>query len=584
MINHMKNYSIVLLTFLVIFTSMEVRAQDVVITSCPLDYQLYPRNSQNSSRVEISGTVYSPNHNFIAVEIRRDGTLWQEYSQPLVYLQGEAHFSLQSNIASELANYRFIVTLDGAVIADADSVVSGDVFLIQGQSNAVAAALYPHRDRWVRSFGTMSTDAGECRSDTSWGIGIAAAYPVGHCSIGIWGERMGHLIVENFQVPVCIINGAKGGTRIDQHHRNEANPLDLDTIYGRLLYRVQKAGLTEAVKTIIWHQGEADTWYMYTHDYHREFQAVYNCWVDDYSPVETVYIWQIRNSFYCGNSQAGLRERQRNMAVHFEYIKIMSTTAIDEHDGLHFYPDGYEEMGNRIYPLIARDYYNSPDTLDIDAPDIESIYYTSAAHDELAMLFTQPVIWPDEPFWGEVLEDYIYLDDVQGLIRSGYANPLNDREIILTLNEPVIANHLSYPANDYYRTGWEIYSGPWITNRRGIGALTFFRFPIDDAFTGQIVSVNDALQTHGELSGFSVTPNPFNPTTTISFEIRDASLVELKIFDITGREIAALSTGHGALGQHKVMWNAEGMPSGVYFARLTSVNGQVQTQKLVLMK
>ena len=43
-------------------------------------------------------------------------------------------------------------------------------------------------------------------------------------------------------MPICMINGAVGGTRIDQHQRNPADPEDVATIYGRLLWRVQQAG------------------------------------------------------------------------------------------------------------------------------------------------------------------------------------------------------------------------------------------------------------------------------------------------------------------------------------------------------
>jgi hypothetical protein len=78
-------------------------------------------------------------------------------------------------------------------------------------------------------------------------------------------------------------------------------------------------------------------------------------------------------------------------------------------------------------------------------------------------------------------------------------------------------------------------------------------------------------------------PNPFNSTLTIRFEMRDASEIDLRIYDIAGREVWALGIGHWALGEHSVVWNAEGLPSGIYFARLTA--GQfAQTQKLLLIR
>ena len=79
-------------------------------------------------------------------------------------------------------------------------------------------------------------------------------------------------------------------------------------------------------------------------------------------------------------------------------------------------------------------------------------------------------------------------------------------------------------------------------------------------------------------------PNPFNPRTVISYELRDASFVELKVFDVMGREVESLVTGHLSLGYHEVLWNAEGRPSGVYFARLTVDGGGSMVMKVVLVK
>jgi hypothetical protein len=86
-------------------------------------------------------------------------------------------------------------------------------------------------------------------------------------------------------------------------------------------------------------------------------------------------------------------------------------------------------------------------------------------------------------------------------------------------------------------------------------------------------------------------PNPFNSSLDIRFEMRDASEVELKVFDISGREVAALGTGHWALGEDKVTWNAEGITSGIYFVRLSVIgsqfsdnSGQTLVKKVVLIK
>jgi len=53
-----------------------------------------------------------------------------------------------------------------------------------------------------------------------------------------------------------MIHGAVGGTRIDQHQRNESNPEDQNTIYGRLLARLKAAKPTHGIRGVLWHQGE----------------------------------------------------------------------------------------------------------------------------------------------------------------------------------------------------------------------------------------------------------------------------------------------------------------------------------------
>jgi len=78
-------------------------------------------------------------------------------------------------------------------------------------------------------------------------------------------------------------------------------------------------------------------------------------------------------------------------------------------------------------------------------------------------------------------------------------------------------------------------------------------------------------------------PNPFNPTTTISFELAAASIVELAVYDIQGREVAMLAGGWRSAGTHEVTFNASDLTSGVYFAKLIARDYQA-AQKLLLVK
>ena len=78
-------------------------------------------------------------------------------------------------------------------------------------------------------------------------------------------------------------------------------------------------------------------------------------------------------------------------------------------------------------------------------------------------------------------------------------------------------------------------------------------------------------------------PNPFNPATTIDFSIPSRTFVRLTIYDILGREAAALFSGELEAGKHTRQWNAAGFPSGVYFYKLEA-GGFVTVKKLILLK
>jgi len=63
-------------------------------------------------------------------------------------------------------------------------------------------------------------------------------------------------------------------------------------------------------------------------------------------------------------------------------------------------------------------------------------------------------------------------------------------------------------------------------------------------------------------------PNPFNSTTAIWFEIPTNGYVDLKIYNLSGQEIADLGSGYKESGRHMVEWNPDGLPSGIYFCHM----------------
>ena len=82
---------------------------------------------------------------------------------------------------------------------------------------------------------------------------------------------------------------------------------------------------------------------------------------------------------------------------------------------------------------------------------------------------------------------------------------------------------------------------------------------------------------------FRASPNPFNSETTLSLEIPASGCVQLRIYDTAGRLIEDLVNGWWEEGFQQVNWKAGGLPSGIYFAKLVTMQTMAM-QKLLLMK
>jgi hypothetical protein len=78
-------------------------------------------------------------------------------------------------------------------------------------------------------------------------------------------------------------------------------------------------------------------------------------------------------------------------------------------------------------------------------------------------------------------------------------------------------------------------------------------------------------------------PNPFNPSTSISFDLPRSERVQLRVFDVTGRCVSTLADGEFAAGHHVVTFDGRGVSSGVYFYQLVAGDYR-NCRKMVLLK
>jgi cytochrome c peroxidase len=80
-----------------------------------------------------------------------------------------------------------------------------------------------------------------------------------------------------------------------------------------------------------------------------------------------------------------------------------------------------------------------------------------------------------------------------------------------------------------------------------------------------------------------IEPNPFNPVTVIKYQVPVASNLNLAVYSVAGRKVATLDTGWKEQGEYSARFNAQDLPSGVYFVRF-ALGGTVQTGKMILLK
>ena len=78
-------------------------------------------------------------------------------------------------------------------------------------------------------------------------------------------------------------------------------------------------------------------------------------------------------------------------------------------------------------------------------------------------------------------------------------------------------------------------------------------------------------------------PNPFNPTTTITYTVPQIAFINLEVYDVLGKTITSLVNEQKTAGSYKVTFDASSLPSGSYFYRLSAGN-YIIIKKMMLVK
>ncbi|MCU0646341.1 MAG: T9SS type A sorting domain-containing protein, partial [bacterium] len=116
-------------------------------------------------------------------------------------------------------------------------------------------------------------------------------------------------------------------------------------------------------------------------------------------------------------------------------------------------------------------------------------------------------------------------------------------------------------------------------------AVCYYRLKIFDydgnhSFSS-IVQVNLSQPTKFHL--YANYPNPFNPETTIKYDLADAKLVVIKIYNLSGKEITTLVNERQKPGSYALVWRTQNVPSGIYLCRMEAGSYR-ESFKLTILK
>ncbi len=443
----------------------------------PEDGQFYARDAKNEGTLYYIGKV-NDKPNAVFLKVCADDKPFQLLrSKPAV----DGSFSFSVKLKPGLIKYRVefgsVSAGKETILRKVSDIVCGDAYLIDGQSNALATDTRekspPETNEWIRSYG-RAPERPETNLENLWCRPVWKAEHGEKAELGWWGMDLAKRLLESQKVPIFMINAAVGGTRIDQHQRNTADPTDLSTIYGRMLWRLRKAKLTHSIKSILWHQGENDqgsdgpTGGYGWETYQPFFMEMAARWKQDFPNLKYYYVFQIwPNSCSMGGRNGSgdrLREKQRTLPLLFSNMSIMSTLGIQPEGGCHFPLAGWSEFARLIQPLIERDNFGKLPTESVTPPNLKRAYYSDGRRDKISLEFDQPVIWSNN------LSGQFYLDGEKDKV---VACSVLGNVLTLNLSAPTTAKSITY----LKEINWS--QKTLLVGANGIAALTFCDVPID---------------------------------------------------------------------------------------------------------
>lgn len=435
----------------------------------PVNKQFFARDDTGVGKIHYNGTQGgSPDEVFLKIYTTDGGdVLYATHRQALA---GNA-YAFSVPIAAGKVTYKAVYgTRTGGIdtaLATVTNLVCGDAYIIEGQSNALATDNSAPNDfttdPWIRTYGKTQ----------GWGSAISKGSEM---QLGLWGWYLANDLSTRYAMPICIINAAVGGTRIDQHMPNPAGhgtPGSLYSIYADLYNRVVGGNLTHGIRAVLWHQGEQDQGSGgpdgdYDYKFHQQyFVDMSAAWKQDFPNIRSYYVFQIWPAA-CGDTSRNdqLREVQRTLPFLYSNMRMMSTVGIVPGSSCHYEPAGYQVFADLIGPLVEQDHYGYVPTEAISAANLLQAYFTTPAQNAIALEFDQ-----DMASWDSGSNSLLFLDGAAGQVSSG---SVSGKVVTLQLGAPSTAATITYLKG----IGWNGVQADLVYGANSIAALTFADVPI----------------------------------------------------------------------------------------------------------
>ncbi|MBK7380941.1 MAG: T9SS type A sorting domain-containing protein [Ignavibacteriales bacterium] len=161
-------------------------------------------------------------------------------------------------------------------------------------------------------------------------------------------------------------------------------------------------------------------------------------------------------------------------------------------------------------------------------------------------------------------------------VRANYTGPTNGRTSAVTGADGIAILYSKFMRNPV---------GTWCFEVISLTKSGFTYDPNGNVITTQCESAEVLTKEEIEINDYNLEayPNPFNPTTTISFSLPETGYTSLKVYDILGNEVANLVNEVKDAGIFEVQFVASGLSTGMYLYKLQSGNYAI-TKKMILIK